>query len=176
LPIFRTVRLSRSAAILAGYLTYWIDIVAGLGEHVIRDLNDEINKRIREKHHWEKRIAQLGGSDYTRSSQPQAYDADGISVQGTRGYKYFGAAKNLPGVRELFEKEAPPPPRRSKQDMLSRIEPDYYGFRDDDDAALLEAEALAEERLRAQAMREWDEAEAHRKAQVAALVRHDLYA
>ena len=23
------------------------------------------------------------------------------------GYKYFGAAKLLPGVRELFEKEAP---------------------------------------------------------------------
>ena len=23
------------------------------------------------------------------------------------GYKYFGAAKQLPGVRELFEKEAP---------------------------------------------------------------------
>lgn len=23
------------------------------------------------------------------------------------GYRYFGAAKQLPGVRELFEKEAP---------------------------------------------------------------------
>jgi pre-mRNA-splicing factor ISY1 len=25
------------------------------------------------------------------------------------GYRYFGAAKQLPGVKELFEKEAPKP-------------------------------------------------------------------
>ncbi|KAI9912825.1 hypothetical protein PsorP6_005577 [Peronosclerospora sorghi] len=30
-----------------------------LFEHVIRDLNDDINKRIREKRHWERRIVQL---------------------------------------------------------------------------------------------------------------------
>jgi pre-mRNA-splicing factor ISY1 len=28
----------------------------GLGEHRIRDLNDEINKLLREKRHWERRI------------------------------------------------------------------------------------------------------------------------
>lgn len=86
---------------------------AGSGEHVIRDLNDEINKRMREKHHWEKRIVELGGSDYART-QPQAYDADGSAVQGAGGYKYFGAAKNLPGVRELFEKEERAPKKRSR--------------------------------------------------------------
>ena len=37
----------------------------GLGEHMIRDLNDTINKKLREKHHWNQRIYQLGGLDYT---------------------------------------------------------------------------------------------------------------
>lgn len=37
---------------------------AGLGEFKIRDLNDEINKLLREKGHWEHRIKELGGPDY----------------------------------------------------------------------------------------------------------------
>uniref|UniRef100_A0A8C2WP66 Pre-mRNA-splicing factor ISY1 homolog n=1 Tax=Cyclopterus lumpus TaxID=8103 RepID=A0A8C2WP66_CYCLU len=37
---------------------------AGLGEFKIRDLNDEINKLLREKGHWEVRIKELGGPDY----------------------------------------------------------------------------------------------------------------
>ncbi len=36
---------------------------AGLGEHRIRDLNDQINKLLREKKHWEIRIKELGGTD-----------------------------------------------------------------------------------------------------------------
>ncbi|KAL5701419.1 NineTeen Complex (NTC) component [Ranunculus cassubicifolius] len=68
----------------------------GLGERRIRDLNDEINKLIREKWHWEKRIVELGGQDYIR----------GKFVDGRGpGYIYVGAAKRLPGVRELFEKK-----------------------------------------------------------------------
>ena len=37
---------------------------AGLGEFRIRDLNDEINKLLREKRHWEERILELGGPDH----------------------------------------------------------------------------------------------------------------
>ena len=37
---------------------------AGLGEHRLRDLNDEINKLIREKGHWERQILKLGGPNY----------------------------------------------------------------------------------------------------------------
>lgn len=37
---------------------------AGLGEFRIRDLNDQINKLLREKRHWEVRIAELGGPNY----------------------------------------------------------------------------------------------------------------
>ena len=42
----------------------WFHTVAGLGEFRIRDLNDEINKLIREKNHWQDRIKELGGPDY----------------------------------------------------------------------------------------------------------------
>ena len=31
-------------------------------------------------------------------------DHEGKEVPGNRGYRYFGAARDLPGVRELFEK------------------------------------------------------------------------
>lgn len=30
---------------------------------MIRDLNDEINKLLRERRHWEKRIVELGGPE-----------------------------------------------------------------------------------------------------------------
>ena len=42
---------------------------AGLGEFRIRDLNDEINKLLREKRHWEERIIELGGTDYIVSGR-----------------------------------------------------------------------------------------------------------
>lgn len=74
---------------------------AGLGEFRIRDLNDQINKLLREKRHYEYRIAELGGANYKKSFGPRI-DADGREVPGARGYKYFGAAKDLPGVRDLF--------------------------------------------------------------------------
>lgn len=32
-------------------------------------------------------------------------DQEGKEVPGNKGYKYFGAARDLPGVRELFEQE-----------------------------------------------------------------------
>ena len=77
----------------------------------IRDLNDEINKLIREKGHWEKRIVELGGPDYSKVG-PKVTDSEGRAVAEASsgrgpGYRYFGAAKQLPGVRELFEKDAP---------------------------------------------------------------------
>ena len=80
---------------------------AGLGEHRIRDLNDKINKLIREKHHWEKRILQLGGPNYISQGRRIADEEKGEVVGRPGGYQYFGAAKNLPGVKELFEKPKP---------------------------------------------------------------------
>lgn len=74
---------------------------ASLGEHRIRDLNDEINNLLKEKLLWEDRIRELGGPDY-RTMQPKMLDNDGVELPGSDGYRYFGAAKNLPKVRELF--------------------------------------------------------------------------
>lgn len=45
----------------------------------IRDLNDEINKLIREKGHWEVRIVELGGPDYAKSA-PRAQDSEGNEI------------------------------------------------------------------------------------------------
>ncbi|XP_049865810.1 pre-mRNA-splicing factor ISY1 homolog isoform X2 [Pectinophora gossypiella] len=70
---------------------------AGLGEFRIRDLNDEINKLMREKRHWEVQIKLLGGPDHARVG-PKMLDQDGKEVPGNRGYKYFGAAKDLPAI------------------------------------------------------------------------------
>lgn len=38
--------------------------IAGLSDFQIRDLNDEINKLMREKYRWEQHIKELGGVDY----------------------------------------------------------------------------------------------------------------
>lgn len=56
---------------------------AGLGEFRIRDLNDEINKLLREKGHWEVRIKELGGPDYGRVG-PKVTDMDGQEAPGNR--------------------------------------------------------------------------------------------
>ncbi|XP_075235700.1 pre-mRNA-splicing factor ISY1 homolog [Lycorma delicatula] len=118
---------------------------AGLGEFRIRDLNDEINKLLREKGHWEAQIRELGGPDYARVG-PKMLDHEGKEVPGNRGYKYFGAAKELPGVRELFEQEPPPPPRKTKGEMMKDIDADYYGYRDDDDGVLIPLESKEEKK------------------------------
>lgn len=117
--------------------------IAGLGEFRIRDLNDEINKLLREKRHWEAQIKELGGPDYQKTG-PRMLDHEGKEVPGNRGYKYFGAAKDLPGVRELFEQEPPPPPRKTRAEMMKDIDADYYGYRDDDDGILAPLELRAE--------------------------------
>ncbi|CAK4638113.1 hypothetical protein LEN26_007483 [Aphanomyces euteiches] len=136
---------------------------ASLGEHVIRDLNDEINKRIQEKLRWEKRIIELGGITHTAGpSGDDGYEADGSALNRGNGYKYFGAAKNLPGVRELFEKQDAPPPKRSRKDMYQDIEPDYYGHRDDDDGELEREEAAMQAKRIQAAIQAWDEREAEK--------------
>lgn len=118
---------------------------AALGEHRIRDLNDEINKTLREKNYWEEQIKNLGGPDYKAQAAKASTEAYGAELAGQSGYKYFGAAKDLPGVRELFEKEDPPEaPRKSRMQLFKNIQPDYYGWRDEEDGLLLLAEQQRE--------------------------------
>lgn len=119
---------------------------AGLGEYRIRDLNDQINKLLREKRHWEYRIVELGGT-VGKSVTPN--DFEGKEVPGSRGYKYFGAAKDLPGVRELFSQKAPPPPRKTRAELMVNVDASYYGYGDEDDGVILPLEAEAERKARA---------------------------
>ena len=103
---------------------------AALGEHRLRDLNDEINKLIREKSHWEKQIVHLGGPNYAKQAPKEAEGGAGGDSRGG-GYRYFGAAKQLPGVKELFDVGGPRTVRRTRHQMNKAIDADYYGFRDE---------------------------------------------
>ena len=138
---------------------------AGLGEHRLRDLNDEINKLIREKSHWERRILELGGPNYIAQGRRIA-DGDGKESvedeQKGQGYRYFGAAKQLPGVKELFDKPVARTVRRTRHQMNKNIDADYYGFRDEEDGVLLREEAEAEKAMVAAAVMDWEEKEVQR--------------
>ncbi|XP_061343776.1 uncharacterized protein LOC133289795 [Gastrolobium bilobum] len=140
----------------------------GLGEHRLRDLNDEINKLIREKSHWERRIDELGGPKYARHSAKMT-DLDGNIVDvpnpGGRGpgYRYFGAAKKLPGVRELFEKPPELRKRRTRYDIYKRIDASYYGYRDEEDGVVVRVEGPAEKKMRHETAEEWRRLEEIRK-------------
>ncbi|KAK3189145.1 hypothetical protein Dsin_028706 [Dipteronia sinensis] len=132
----------------------------GLGEHRLRDLNDEINKLIREKTHWERRILELGGPNYTKHSakmtdlEGNIVDVPNPSGRGP-GYRYFGAAKKLPGVKELFEKPPELRKRRTRYDIYKRIDASYYGYRDEEDGVLEKVEGPAQRRIRIDAEEEW---------------------
>ena len=141
---------------------------AGLGEHRLRDLNDEINKLIREKGHWERQILKLGGPNYAAQSGAATGGDEGADAgagDGNRGgYKYFGAAKQLPGVKALFDRPAKRTVRRTRHQMQKSIDADYYGFRDEEDGVLLREEAEATKLLRKRKCDEFDAERARREA------------
>ncbi|GAA5976688.1 hypothetical protein JCM5350_006721 [Sporobolomyces pararoseus] len=124
---------------------------AGLTDYEIRDLNDQINKLLREKWHWENQIIALGGANYKRAAG-KSTDGDGREVPGQRGYKYFGRAKELPGVRELFSTSAQNEAelesyKNIKISLFDNASPEYYGdFAEKGESGkqLLEAEREAE--------------------------------
>ncbi|EGG24649.1 ISY1-like protein [Cavenderia fasciculata] len=127
-----------------------------LGEYKTRDLNDEINKLVREKHHWERRIIELGGPNYIATA-PRLVDANGREPLGSGHYKYYGEAKNLPGVKELLEKPHLPDSasKKSKYDLNKCVDADYYGYRDEEDGVLVEMEADVEKKLIEEAVEQW---------------------
>lgn len=127
---------------------------AGLGEFKIRDLNDEINKLLKEKGLWEDRIVQLGGADYKKVG-PKLLDKEGKEVPTNKGYKYFGAAKELPGVKELFEQEAVEPTKKSRADLMREIDAEYYGYLDEEDYLLLPQEEKCEKEARRKKIEEF---------------------
>lgn len=72
----------------------------GLNDYQLREMNDEINELLREKNRWEYRIKELGGRNYMQASR--VVDNEGREIFGSKGYRYFGRARELPGVKELL--------------------------------------------------------------------------
>ena len=118
---------------------------AAAGEQRIRDLNDKINDLLKEKRRWESRIRQLGGQDFAKNSS-QALDAEGLYLPGSDDYKYFGAAKDLPRVRELFDKDKPMAPSKNYEDLNRKVGYDYFSNKLTDE--LLAEEQKLEKKLR----------------------------
>lgn len=130
---------------------------AGLGEARLRDLNDAINKLSRERGHWERQIKALGGADHAVVSA-RLLEGEGLEPRGSKGYRYYGAAKDLPGVKDLLSRAAAPAvgEKRMRGDAAKHFSPDYFGWRDeDDDGTLLREEMGAERRGRAAVIAEW---------------------
>lgn len=127
-----------------------------LSDYQIRDLNDEINKHMREKHMWEVQLRNLGGPNYMRFA-PRMYDEEGREIPGSRGYRYFGRARELPGVKELFERPKEETERKEKDksaEVKGLIDARYFGFGEEDDEELLEYERKREEEARERVLKE----------------------
>ncbi|XWS41391.1 hypothetical protein CRYUN_Cryun17cG0077800 [Craigia yunnanensis] len=125
----------------------------GLGEHCLRDLNDEINKLIRERSHWEWHIVELGCPNYAKHvAKMTDFEGNIVNVPNPSGhaprYRYFGATKKLLGVRELFEKLFGLQKRRTRYDIYKRIDVSYYGYRDEDDGVLERVEGPIKAKVR----------------------------
>ena len=122
-------------------------------------MNDELNRLKGELHRWNLRIVALGGQNHERGRR--IYDKDGNLVSSGRDYLYFGAAKDLPGVKERLAqpKQAEPPTRQDRLRSLDRhINPEYYNFNDSRgvaDSSLLRDESAAEKRILERNVRKW---------------------
>jgi Isy1-like splicing family len=131
---------------------------AGLGESRTRELNDEINKLIRESRHWARRVRDLGGK-----IQQNAVEANLVTGQALchKGYFYFGAARELPGVAALLSgktkeksNEEDDIGEQSLDELSRRIDPHkYFGF---EDVELGDAERERESRELRDAVRTWE--------------------
>lgn len=128
----------------------------GLGESKIRDLNDQINKLLKEKYHWEIRIRELGGPDYSRSALPVG-DGEAIQIRGSKGYYYFGAARELPGVKQLLKESYSTEEKKpSRAELYKCVDAEYYGFLDDHDRNLEQLEYEAEVEARKALVEKWE--------------------
>ncbi len=98
----------------------------------------------------------------------KVYDEDGKEIVGAgKGYRYYGRAKELPGVKELFEVKRPREEKglETRGDLRMKVDAGYYGYNlDEEDGTLLayerrkedERRALEEEKGDGDVEREWD--------------------
>ena len=63
-------------------------------------------------------------------------------------HRYFGRARELPGVKELFESskpQVPDKPLEGRADLRKQVDASYYGYNlDEDDSTLVKYEAERE--------------------------------
>lgn len=131
---------------------------SSLSDYQIRDINDELNRLMREKHMWEVQIRNLGGPNYMRGAA-RLYDEKGKEIAGSggmggKGYKYYGRARELPGVKEMIEaaEESARTKARGREEKLEEskdlrktVDAAYYGYGPSgEDAVLLSYEAEKE--------------------------------
>jgi hypothetical protein len=115
------------------------EIVRMAPDEKCRQVNDDINKLMRTKRHWERQIRALGGPDYRQG-------------QDSNEYVYYGAAKELPEVkaasktRETDAEAAEISTLKSKRLKLDALTVEYYGLLDG--AHLEEEEAKGEASVR----------------------------
>jgi pre-mRNA-splicing factor ISY1 len=72
----------------------------------------------REKGHWEALIVELGSPNYAKvGAKMMDLEGNEVDVPGATGkgpsYRYFGATKFLPILKEIFDK----PPRGEKEEV-----------------------------------------------------------
>ncbi|KAK3671973.1 NineTeen Complex (NTC) component [Recurvomyces mirabilis] len=120
-----------------------------LSDYQIRDVNDELNRLFKEKWQWEVRIKELGGPNYMRGGGRVTDDEGRVIEGGGKGYRYFGRARELPGVKELFEAATRKPDderkKESRQQLSMRVDAGYYGYNvDEQDGSLLAYEVEKE--------------------------------
>nr|POE69082.1 pre-mrna-splicing factor isy1 [Quercus suber] len=120
-----------------------------LSDFQIRDVNDELNKLFKEKWQWEVRIRDLGGPNYMRGGGRVTDDEGRVIEGGGKGYRYFGRARELPGVKEMFEAATRKPDaekKETRQELRIRVDATYYGYNlDEEDGTLLKYEAAKEQ-------------------------------
>ena len=133
--------------------------MAGLDPAVDRDkimpINDDCNRVLRTLEHWERQIRALGGPDYR--SAPGSAASQGVSAVESK-YLYFGAAKQLPEVKDILSRRSESLAQVAVETMARKridakwLDHDYYGFNDDD---LVANETLAEAAARRRAADEF---------------------
>lgn len=110
-------------------------------EDKIKSVNDKINILLNEKDDWEERILQLGGKDYRVDNQGEMKRKKGE-------YMYFGRARELPGVKELYEIEKVSAPKLKIEDMYKNINKFYFeGYDNFNDFNICNIETTKDENI-----------------------------
>ena len=86
-------------------------------------------------------------------SQILPIEDNGKEAPGTQGYRYFGRARELPGVQELFaqqkalEMDTSEDANITKNGPKIQLDAEYYGLLDNEDETLIAAEKAVEEEM-----------------------------